>query len=85
MSRPVRRARGASQAVMIKVRTAPITARTPTGTRMRLREIPREVMAMISLSMDMRPRPTRTPMRTAMGMVKTSTLGTMHRNRMMTW
>ena len=85
MSRPVRRDKGASQAVMIKVRTAPITARTPTGTRMRLREMPREVMAMISLSMDMRPRPRRTPMRTAMGMVKTRTLGTMQRKRTTTW
>ena len=44
---------------------------------MRLRLMPRAVRAMISLSIDMRPRPSRTPMSTAMGMVKTRMPGMM--------
>ena len=48
---------------------------------MRLRLMPRAVSAITSLSMDMRPRPSRTPMRTAMGMVKTRMPGMMQRKR----
>ena len=58
-----------------------MTASQPTGMRMRLRLMPRAVRAMISLSMDMRPRPRRTPMRTDMGIVKTRRLGMMQRKR----
>ena len=38
--RKVRRLLGASQTVITRVRTAPSTARTPTGKRMRLRLMP---------------------------------------------
>ena len=40
---------------------------------------------MISLSMDMRLRPRRTPIRTAMGMVKTRMLGMMQRKSVAIW
>ena len=61
MSRKARRLRGARTSDISKVSAAPMTARTPTGRRMRLRLMPSAVRAMISLSMDMRPRPSKTP------------------------
>src|ERR1700730_15832029 len=64
---------------MRRVSNAPMRAMTPTGKRMRLRLMPRAERATISLSMDMRPRPSMTPTSTAMGIVKTKTLGRMHR------
>ena len=58
----------------------PLTASTPTGSRIRRRPIPSAVNAIISLSADMRPRPSSTPMRTAIGIVKVRTPGKMQRN-----
>src|SRR5947209_11874373 len=48
---------------------------TATGTRIRRRPMPSAVSAMISLSADMRPRPSSTPMSTAIGIVNVKTPG----------
>ena len=70
---------------MVRLTIKPETARTPTGSKMRRRPMPRAVSAMISLSADMRPRPSSTPMSTAMGIVKVKTAGKMQRNSLRIW
>ena len=65
---------------MTSVSNAPTRASTPTGKRIRRLPMPREVSAMISLSADIRPSPSNTPISVAIGTVKTKTPGKMHRN-----
>ena len=81
-TRKVRTDRGPSQSVMQKViRVAP-AARMPMGTNNRRRPKPRALMAMSSLSADMRPRAISTPTRTPIGKVKLRIPGSVQRNRM---
>jgi len=65
ISRKARRLRGARTTVMSRVSTAR-QGEKANGEKDAFALMPREVRAMISLSMDMRPRPRRTPMSTAM-------------------
>src|SRR5438876_4801080 len=58
---------------MTSVSNAPTRASTPTGKRIRRLPMPREVSAMISLSADIRPSPSNTPISVAIGTVKTKT------------
>src|SRR6266481_231226 len=78
-ARKVRSATGPSHKVITVVASAPASANTPTGSKMRRRPMPSAVRAMISLSADMRPRPSSTPMSTAIGMVKVNTPGKQRR------
>ena len=77
--RNVRSASGPSQAVIASVTTAPVSASTPTGSKIRRLPMPSAVSAMISLSADMRPSPSSTPISVAIGTVKTNTAGNMQR------
>ncbi len=77
--RKVRSASGPSQVVMASVTTAPASASTPTGSRIRRRPMPSAVSAMISLSADIRPRPSSTPISVAIGTLNTNTAGNRHR------
>src|SRR5213596_2012643 len=79
--RNVRRASGPSQVVIASVTTAPVSAKTPTGSRIRRRPMPSAVKAMISLSADMRPSPSSTPISVAIGTVNTNTAGKMDKER----
>ena len=79
MRRSDRSASGDSQIVNASVITNPENASTPTGSRILRRPIPRAVSAMISLSADIRPSPSSTPIKIAMGTVKVKTPGKIHR------
>ena len=65
---------------MISVSSPPTSASMPTGKRIRRRPIPSDVSAMISLSADIRPSPSSTPISVAIGSVKTNTPGKIQRN-----
>ncbi len=79
IERNVRRASGLSQTVIASVRRPLESASTPTGRRIRRRPMPSAVSAMISLSADIRPSPSSTPISVAIGSVNTKTPGKMHR------
>src|SRR6266478_7933416 len=77
IERNVRRASGLSQMVIASVRRPLESASTPTGRRIRRRPMPSAVSAMISLSADILPSPSSTPINVAIGSVNTKTPGRM--------
>ena len=78
----MRRDSGPSHKVISSVRAAPVVASTPTGSRILRRPMPSAVSAMISLSADMRPNPSSTPIRMAIGIVNASTPGKMRQKQL---
>ena len=85
VARNVRSAKGPIHIVISIVANMPAPARTTTGSKTRRRLMPRAVRAISSLSEDIRPSPSKTPIRTAMGIVKANTPGKVERSSFRTW